>query len=93
MNIGRKELKKSLRTSDRQEAKAAAPCLIHLAEAAFLRLRMGTLTERELEQIIAQLVADFTGRIQEHRKQYGDPFTLYDQGLPQGVEPDSDFSS
>ena len=85
--IGRKELKKSLRTTDRKDAKAAASFLVHQAETGFLRLRMGMgmLTDRELEQITAKLVADFTGRIQEHRKRGGDHFDFLHQGIPHAM--------
>lgn len=69
--LGRKELKKSLKTSDRKEAKAAASFLVHKAETAFLRLRMGMVTERELAQITAELVAEFAGKIHDNRKERG----------------------
>ena len=85
--IGRAELKKSLRTSDRKEAKAAAAALVHKAETAFVRMRMGMLTERELETIAGQLIADFTGAIAEHRGQRKSIYDFVSSGkIPHGID-------
>jgi integrase len=67
--FGRAELKKSLKTDDRREAKAAASELEHKAQTAFLRLRTGMLTEKEKERVAAELIAEFTGRMGEHKKE------------------------
>jgi integrase len=67
--IGRAELKKSLCTSNRTEAKTAAVSLVHIVETAFFRMRSGMLSDRELEMIAGQLIAEFTGSIAEHRGQ------------------------
>ncbi|MBT1074597.1 hypothetical protein KJB29_04930 [Geobacter grbiciae] len=65
--IGRKELKKSLKTSDRKEAKTAATALLHRAQTTFLRVRTGMLTDRELEMLASELIGEFTGKIAEHK--------------------------
>lgn len=70
--FNRKELKKSLKTTDRREAKAVASSLIHKAETTFIRIRAGMLTDRELEQIAAELIEEFTGKIATHKAQRAD---------------------
>ncbi len=45
--LGRKELKKSLHTSDRQAALAAAKQLVAAVEQYYIRVRCGMLTERQ----------------------------------------------
>ncbi|WP_129125139.1 site-specific integrase [Geomonas oryzae] len=49
------------------------------------------LTDRELEQITAKLVADFTGRVDRHRKQYRDAFDFFSDGVPLGIDPNRDL--
>lgn len=70
--FNRKEMKKSLKTTDRREAKAVASALIHKAETTFIRIRAGMLTERQLEQIAAELIEEFTGRVAEHKAKRAD---------------------
>ncbi len=66
--IGRRELKKSLRTDNRQEAKTQASLLTAKAEQFFLRARAGVMTDRELEILAAELIEEFTGRMVTHKK-------------------------
>ncbi len=65
--IGRKELKKSLRTDDRQTARTAAKLLTAKAEQFFFRARAGVMRDRELEVLAAELIGEFTGRVAEHK--------------------------
>jgi integrase len=67
--LGRAELKKSLHTANRTEAKTAAVALIHKTETAFFRMRVGMLTNKELEVLTAELIGDFTGVVEEFRGQ------------------------
>lgn len=66
--IGRSELKKSLRTRGRQAAKMQDRLLAAKAEEFFLRVRAGVLTDRELEVLVAELIAEFTGRVASHKR-------------------------
>jgi integrase len=89
--IGRVELKKSLKTTDKREAKAAAAVLEHKAQTTFLRIRTGMLSERELERVTAGLIAEFTGRIDVHRKSYGTSSDFIQKGIPYGLDPNADL--
>lgn len=91
--IGRRELKKSLKTSDRKEAKTAATALLHRAETTFLRLRTGMLTDRELEILKAELVAEFTGKIEEHRRSRGTVLDFLQDGVPCTLDPNFDLNN
>lgn len=85
--IGRAEFKKSLGTSSRADAKTAAVALTHKAETAFFRLRMNMLSDRELEMIAGQLIAEFTGSIDEHRKQRKSVFDFASScNIPHGID-------
>lgn len=89
--IGRKELKKSLLTTDKQAARLAEVQLLHKTELAFSRLRIAMLTDRELEQISVSILADFTGRIEEHRKGRKDPMSFLEAGrMPYGLDVNFD---
>ena len=66
--LQRKELKKSLQTGKRSEARVLATGLQHKAETAFMRIRTGMLTDRELEKLAAELIAEFTGRLGDHNR-------------------------
>lgn len=66
--IGRRELKKSLRTHDRQAARTHERLLVARAEEFFLRARAGVMTDRELEILAADLISEYTGRVAEHRE-------------------------
>lgn len=66
--IGKKELKKSLKTTTKSEARVAAVALESKASTAFFRMRAGIMTERELEKIAAELIGEFTGRLAEHKQ-------------------------
>lgn len=66
--IGRRELKKSLKTDDRQTARTAAKLLEAKAEQFFFKARVGVMTERELEILGAELIAAFTGKVSEHKQ-------------------------
>lgn len=84
--LGRSELKKSLQTSNRQSAKVAEAGLLHKTELAFSRLRIGMLSERELEQLSVDILADFSGKMEEHRRQRKDSFSFLDSGsVPYGL--------
>jgi len=83
--VGRRELKKSLKTSDRKEARTAASLLVHKAETAFLRLRMDMVTERELAQITAELVAEFAGKVHGTRNERGTFWDFMAMGAPPQV--------
>lgn len=65
--FGRKELKKSLITTNKLDAKVQAANLESKALLAFSRLRFKLLTERELEMITAELLKDFITRFDEHK--------------------------
>lgn len=81
--IGRRELKKSLRTSDRSLAKSRAATLSAKAEQFYFRARVGMLTDRELEVLSAELIADFTGRIANHKNRRMDAMDwLFTEGGP-----------
>lgn len=67
--FGRTELKKSLKTTDRKEAKAAATALQYRAQTTFLRMRTGMLTDRELERIAVELIEEFNGRLENHKRE------------------------
>lgn len=81
--IGRRELKKSLRTSDRSLAKSRAATLSAKAEQFYFRARVGMLTERELEVLSTELIAEFTGRIADHKNRRMDAMDwLFTEGGP-----------
>ncbi|MBT0666276.1 site-specific integrase [Geobacter pelophilus] len=86
----RKELKKSLRTTSRVEAKVAACALIGKAEQTFARLRCRVLTERELTIIAGELIAEFTGRLTDHRRNRKDAmdWLFNDAGLFPAIDTD-----
>lgn len=84
------ELKKSLHTENKQEAKVAAGVLKGKASAAFFRLRAGLMTDRELEQLTVSILAEFTGKIEEHRKQRNDGLSFLYGGVPHGINPHCD---
>jgi len=88
--LGCRELKKSLHTTSKQEAKVAAIALEGKAAITFFRMRAGMLTDRELEQLTVQILAEFTGKIEEHRKQRKDGFSFLYGGVPYGVNPNCD---
>lgn len=88
--VGRTELRKSLRTTDRQSARLAAVQLIHKTELAFSRLRVSMLTDRELEQITVSILADFSSRIEECRKNRKGSFDFLESGLPYGLNINDD---
>lgn len=89
--IGRRELKKSLRTDNRQTARTAAKLLAAKAEQFFFRARAGVMTDRELEILGAELIAAFTGKVAEHKHSRkdvidwlcfdGGPFPPVDSGM------------
>lgn len=68
----RTELKKSLRTGSRSDARVLASGLLHKAETIFMRIRSGMLTDRQLEALAANLIEEFTGRIAQHKAEQGD---------------------
>jgi integrase len=70
--FGRTELKKSLKTTDRKEAKAAAAALAFRVQTIFLRIRSGMLTDRELERIAVELIQEFSGRLEGHKRERKD---------------------
>ena len=70
--FGRAELKKSLKIVDRKEAKAAATALIYRAQTTFLRIRTGMLIDRELEKISVELIEEFSGRLESHKRERKD---------------------
>jgi len=89
--FGRAELKKSLKTEERREAKAAAAALHYTAQAAFLRVRTGMLTDRELEKIAVELISEFCGKLETHKRQQKDvmEWLFTDEGgLLPSVDPD-----
>lgn len=88
--LGRRELKKSLQTSKRSEAKVAAAEIESHASTTFYRLRMNILTDRELEILAAELIASFTGRIDAHRLNFGKAEDFLVEGVPVGWEPTQD---
>lgn len=84
--LGRKELKRSLLTSNKQAAKLAEAELLHKTELAFSRLRINMLTERELEQITVLILADFSGKMENHRRERKDAFSFLESGnVPFGL--------
>lgn len=89
--FGRAELKKSLKTTDKREARAAAAVLEHKAQTAFLRIRTNMLSDRELEKVTAGLLEEFTGRVDQHRQQYKPGVEFIQQGLPFGFDPNADL--
>ncbi|MDD2540755.1 MAG: site-specific integrase [Desulfuromonadaceae bacterium] len=88
--LQRKELKKSLKTSNRAEARAAAGALVCKAETAFFRLRTAMLTDRELEQITVSILADFSGKIDNSRKDRQDVLSFLGSGVPYGLDFNGD---
>lgn len=88
--LGRTELKKSLRTSSRGEAKAAAAALICKTDTAFFRLRTAMLTDRELEQITVSILADFSGKVDNSRKNRQDVMSFLGAGVPYGLDFNGD---
>lgn len=70
--IKRTELKKSLHTGKRSEARVLATGLQNKAETAFMRIRTGMLSDRELERLAAELISEFTGRLEQHKLQRRD---------------------
>lgn len=87
----RAELKKSLKTVDRREARAAAAVLEHKAQTTFLRIRTGMLSDREREKVSAELIGEFTGRMEEHKKGRLDALSwiLSDDGIFPPVDSDN----
>lgn len=90
--LGRKELKKTLYTNNRKDAKAAAAQLVAKTEAGFYRLRTGMLTHRELEQIAAEILSEFSGRINFSRRERHDPFVFISNGIPTGMSCNTDIN-
>lgn len=84
--LGRKELKRSLQTSNKQSAKLAESELLHKTGLAFTRLRLNMLTERELEQITVSILADFSGKMESHRRERKDVFSFIEGGVPAGLD-------
>lgn len=89
--LGRRELKKSLKTSNKREAKIAAKVLSARAEKFYLRARAGVMTDRELEVLAGELISEFTGRIDEHRKARKKPMEFMLDGFPPGLDPSYDL--
>ncbi len=70
--LGRSELKKSLKTTDRKTAKAQDKVLAARLEQFCLRVRVGVMTEKELERLAADLIGEFIGRMQHHKDERRD---------------------
>ncbi|MGD0844409.1 MAG: site-specific integrase [Geobacteraceae bacterium] len=66
--LKRRELKKSLKTCDRSEAKAVAMLLSAKAEKFYMRVRAKIMTDRELKVLEAELIEEFTGRVARHKQ-------------------------
>jgi len=88
--FGRSELKKSLKTSDRQTAKAQDRVLSGRLEQFCLRVRVGAMTENELERLAGELIGEFTGSIDKHRMSFGKADEFMAAGVPYGLEPTQD---
>lgn len=88
--IGRKELKKSLKTGDRKAATTQTKLLTAKAEQFFFRARVGIMTDRELEILASELIGEFTGRVNEHKALRGDviDWLSTEEGLFPAVDAD-----
>lgn len=89
--LGRAELKKSLKTQDRQTAKAQDKILAGRLEQFCLRVRVGVMTEKELERLAGELIGEFAGSIDKHRMSFGAADAFVESGIPYGLEPTQDI--
>ena len=88
--LGRKELKRSLKTQNKGDARALASSLIHNTNTAFMRLQTGMLTPSQLAQISATLIANFSRTTDEHREELKDSMDFFwndGRGAPDGLFP------
>ena len=86
--LGRKELKKSLKTPKRSEAKVLASPMIYKTLTAFLRIQTGMLTAGQLKQITGKILAEFGRKTEGHRSDLKDSFDFLG-AVPLGLNPNS----
>lgn len=90
--LRRSELKKSLRTSNRSEARVLASGLLHKAETIFMQVRSGMLTNRQLEILAGELISEFTAASDKSKKERPAAFEALEEGLPIGLNANWDLS-
>jgi len=90
--LKRSELKKSLKTGNRTEARVLASGLLHKAETMFMQVRSGMLTDRQLEVLAGELISEFTAASDKSKKERPTAFEAIEAGLPIGLNSNWDLS-
>ncbi len=92
--IGRAEIKQTLRTSNRRDAKKLCRLRSADVERMFTQLRLGrnAMNDTQLKRFADKLLADFLGKTEKHRQTGADVFEIPLAEIPEGFDQDGIFA-